>query len=54
MYREEYQKAEKLGDDVAMKLIELGADEILRTVKQAIPNVANIQLPVPNSGAMKF
>jgi len=54
VYKKEYEKAVKLGDDVALKLIELGADEILRTVKQAIPNVANIQLPVANSGAMKF
>lgn len=54
LYRDEYEKAEKLGDDVAQKLIEKGADEILRIVKQAIPNVSNIQLPVSNSGSMKF
>jgi len=54
LYRDEYEKAEKLGDDVAQKLIEKGADEILRIVKLAIPNVANIQLPVSNSGTMKF
>ena len=54
LYRAEYEKAEKLGDDVAMKLIEQGADEILKAVKQAIPNVANIQLPVSNSGTMRF
>ena len=54
LYRDEYEKAEKLGDDVAQKLIEKGADEILRIVKLAIPNVANIQLPVSNSGTLKF
>ena len=40
LYKEEFQKAMKLGDDVAMRLIGLGADEILRTVKEAIPNSA--------------
>jgi len=55
LYAEEYRKAVQLGDDVAMKLIDLGADEILRTVKLALPSVTNIQLPtVPNSGTMKF
>lgn len=55
VYKEEYTKAVKLGDDVALKLIELGADEILRTVKLALPSVANIQLPVAsNSGSMRF
>jgi len=54
LYKNEYEKATKLGNDVATKLIELGADEILKTVKLAIPNVANIQLPVANSGTMKF
>lgn len=54
VYKEEYKKAVKLGNDVATRLIELGADEILRIVKLTIPNVANIQLPVSNSGTMKF
>ena len=54
VYKEEYEKAYQLGEDVACRLIELGADEILRKVKLAIPNVANIQLPISNSGTMKF
>lgn len=54
IYRNEYTKAVKLGDELALSLISQGADEILRTVKEAIPNVANIQLPVSNSSTMKF
>lgn len=54
LYRHEYEKAEKLGDDVAQLLITKGADEILKAVKLAIPNVTNIQIPISNSGTMKF
>jgi len=56
LYKDEYTKAVKLGNDVALRLIELGADEILRVVKESLPgqNVTNIQLPVANSSSMKF
>lgn len=53
LYEEEYLKAEKLGEDLANRLLELGAEEILRVVRQSIPQVSNIQLPV-RSDTMKL
>lgn len=49
LYKEELDKAEKLGDELANKLIELGADEILKEVRAQLPQVSNIQIPTSTS-----
>lgn len=54
LYKDEYTKAVRLGDELALKLSSMGADEILKTVRENLPTVANIQLPVSNSSTMKF
>lgn len=49
LYEDELNKAERLGDELANKLIELGADEILKEVRAQLPQVSNIQIPTSSS-----
>lgn len=49
LYEDELNKAERLGDELANKLIELGADEILNEVRAQLPQVSNIQIPTSSS-----
>lgn len=51
-YMDELIKAEKLGEDLAFALKELGADEVLRDVRANLPKVTNIQIPM--SGILKL
>ena len=45
LYKDELDKAERLGDELANELIERGADEILKEVRAQLPQVSNIQIP---------
>jgi len=45
LYKDELTKAEALGDLLAAKLIERGANEILREVRAQLPQVSNIHIP---------
>ena len=49
LYEDELNKAERLGDELANKLIELGADEVLKEVRAQLPQVSNIQIPTSSS-----
>ena len=45
-YLGELEKAEGLGERLALELVAMGADEVLAEVRANIPQVMNIQLPV--------
>lgn len=49
LYKNELDKAERLGDELASKLIELGANEILKEVRAQLPQVTNIQIPTTST-----
>ena len=54
IYTDEFNKAESLGEQLAVALIGLGADDILREVRANMPNVSNIQLPTKPSDTIKW
>ena len=45
LYMDELKAAEGLGEKLAGKLIELGADRVLANVRANIPKIMNIQIP---------
>jgi len=45
LFLDQLEKAEELGEKLAVELIELGADKILAEVRANIPKVMNIQIP---------
>ena len=46
LYIDELIKAEKCGEELAYRLKELGADDVLREVRSKLPNVSNIHVPI--------
>lgn len=49
LYEDEINKAERLGDELAYKLIEMGASDILKEVRSQLPTVSNIQIPTKST-----